>query len=47
MRIAFRRPKPQVAPKRTQPPAPKPPCERCLRIREAAKRLIGLNPPAR
>ncbi|MFN7782243.1 MAG: hypothetical protein ACK5PG_05875 [Lysobacterales bacterium] len=43
MRIAFRRPKPKVAPKRIPPPAPKPPCERCRKIREAAKRLIGMR----
>lgn len=43
MRIAFRRQKPQAAPKRAPPPDPKPPCERCRKIRESAKRLIGLR----
>lgn len=43
MRISFRRQQPKPATKRAPPPDPKPPCERCRKIREAAKRLIGIH----
>lgn len=43
MRISFRRQQTKPAPKRAHPSEPKPPCERCRKLREAAKRLIGLR----